>query len=217
MRYYLFLFLFIASVDLAYSQEQNLFTQEVQQLIAKDDVTSHDNLYLFTGSSSIRFWPNLSEVYEGYNVLNRGFGGSTFTDLIHFKEELIFAYRPAKVFIYEGDNDIFKGESVTSILEKAKSLAREIKERLPEAIVFFISPKPSLSRWELREQYKELNYSLQAWASFEDNVRFIDVWTPMCDEQGQVFDDVFVSDGLHMNAKGYEIWTRIVRPFVKEE
>lgn len=121
------------------------------------------------------------------------------------------------MFIYEGDNDIFKGESVTSILEKAKSLAREIKERLPEAIVFFISPKPSLSRWELREQYKELNYSLQAWASFEDNVRFIDVWTPMCDEQGQVFDDVFVSDGLHMNAKGYEIWTRIVRPFVEEE
>jgi len=216
MRHLIIILLCVFSIDLALCQEQNLFTQEIQQLIAKDDVKSHEDILLFTGSSSVRFWSSLDQDYSDYNVLNRGFGGSTFSDLIHFKEELIYAYNPKKVFIYEGDNDISKGESLRSILEKAKSMANEIKERLPSTTIYFLAAKPSLSRWELREQYKEFNYTLQAWASFEERVRFIDVWTPMCDENGEVFSDIFIADGLHMNAKGYKIWSKVVRPYVEE-
>jgi len=216
MRHFILLLFCVFSFDLAICQDQNPFTQEVQQLIAKDDISSQEEIVLFTGSSSVRFWFTVGEEYADYNVVNRGFGGSTFTDLIHFKEELIFAYEPTKVFIYEGDNDIAKEESVESILVKAKSLANEIKERLPATIVYFIAAKPSLSRWELREEYKEFNYTLQAWASFEERVRFIDVWTPMCDKDGEVFSDIFIADGLHMNSKGYDIWAKVVRPYVEE-
>jgi hypothetical protein len=33
----------------------------------------------------------------------------------------------------------------------------------------------------------------------------------MLNKDGSMMDDVFVSDNLHMNAKGYGIWTKVVR------
>lgn len=185
-------------------------------LSEKKDYETLEGLYLFVGSSSIRFWSTLKEDYGGYNVINRGFGGSTFQDLINFKEELIFAYRPCKVFIYEGDNDIFKGEKVEHIISLAKSIASEIKERLPKTQIYFLAAKPSVARWDKRELYKEFNYTLQSWASFEEDVHFIDVWTPMCDESGDVLEDLFIGDNLHMNSKGYDIWKQVVKPYVEE-
>jgi lysophospholipase L1-like esterase len=35
---------------------------------------------------------------------------------------------------------------------------------------------------------------------------FVDVWTPMLDENGEPKKDIFLGDRLHMNAEGYKIW-----------
>ena len=209
------LFFLVISAQLL-SQDDLPFANEVKMLSEKKDFESQEGLYLFVGSSSIRFWLTLKEDYPDYNVINRGFGGSTFEDLINFKEELIFAYQPCKVFIYEGDNDIFKGEKVDDIIFSAKSIASEIKERLPETQIYFLAAKPSVARWDKRALYKEFNYTLQSWASFEDDVHFIDVWTPMCDKTGQVMGDLFIGDNLHMNSKGYDIWKQVITPYVEE-
>jgi len=34
----------------------------------------------------------------------------------------------------------------------------------------------------------------------------------MLDVNGQVFKDIFIEDNLHMNAKGYQIWQKIIAP-----
>ena len=41
------------------------------------------NAVLFVGSSSFRGWKTLKEDMEGMTVINRGFGGSTFPDLLN--------------------------------------------------------------------------------------------------------------------------------------
>ena len=41
-----------------------------------------------------------------YDVLNRGFGGSIFSDLNFYMEELVLKHNPDMVVIYEGDNDV---------------------------------------------------------------------------------------------------------------
>ncbi len=61
---------------------------------------------VFTGSSSIRTWKNLQEIFPEYQIVNSGFGGSQATDLLAYTDELILQYNPKKVFIYEGDNDL---------------------------------------------------------------------------------------------------------------
>ena len=43
-------------------------------------------------------------------------------------------------------------------------------------------------------------------------LHFIDVSEAMLDDQGQPEDELFLEDGLHMTAAGYELWTAIVKP-----
>ena len=40
----------------------------------------------------------------------------------------------------------------------------------------------------------------------------IDIWEPMLGEDGKPRRELFVGDGLHLNAKGYALWTKVVAP-----
>lgn len=104
---------------------------------------------LFVGSSSIAMWQDIREYFPNHDVLNRGFGGSHFSDLLYYVDRLVYPYKPAKVFIYEGDNDIAAGENPKLILKEAKEVREKIAQNLPGVPVAFISPKPSVARKKL--------------------------------------------------------------------
>ncbi len=170
---------------------------------------------LFVGSSSIAKWQDVADYFPDQRVLNRGFGGSEFSDLLHYADRVIYPYQPAKIFIYEGDNDLANGESPRQILAEAKQLRSRIRKALGDTPVVFISPKPSVARWELKDQYETLNASLAKYAAQEENTEFADVWTSALDEDGRVLTDIFVEDNLHLNAAGYRIWQKALAPYLE--
>ena len=43
---------------------------------------------------------------------------------------------------------------------------------------------------------------------------FLDVHTSMLTSDGDVMKDIFLGDNLHMNAKGYSLWTKIIKPIL---
>lgn len=193
------------------AQDPKRFQKEIEILAGKDNCFSPDQeLLLFTGSSSVRMWKDVQEAFPGYHVINNGFGGSHFSDLIYYYDKLIAPYQPDVLFIYEGDNDIASGKKPQSILKEAKQLISMIRSDLPETRIVLISPKPSLARWELKEEYKKLNGMLEELASQTKGVEFADVWEAMVDENGEVYPDLFVDDNLHMNEKGYAIWEKVM-------
>ena len=51
----------------------------------------------------------------------------------------------------------------------------------------------------------------------QKNTQFLDVHTAMLDKNGEVFKDIFIADNLHMNAKGYAIWQKIIAPTLVKE
>ena len=172
---------------------------------------------LFVGSSSVVMWKSLAEDLPGHRVLNRGFGGSNFNDLIHYADRVIYPYRPKAVFVYEGDNDIAAGTTPKDVYRSAKQLRRMIADELGKEVpVVFISPKPSVARWELKEAYEEANARLAKFADRKDDTYFVDVWTPALQDDGTVRSDIFVADNLHMNAKGYDIWEAAIKPMVQQ-
>ena len=172
---------------------------------------------LFVGSSSVVMWKSLAEDLEGHRVLNRGFGGSNFNDLIHYADRVIYPYRPKAVFVYEGDNDIAGGSSPKEVYRSAKQLRKMIADNLGKEVpVVFISPKPSVARWELKEAYEEANARLEKLAAKKEHTYFVDVWTPALQDNGSVRTDIFVADNLHMNAKGYDIWEAAIEPMVEQ-
>ena len=171
---------------------------------------------LFTGSSSIAMWKGLEEAFPEHAVLNRGFGGSEFSDLLYYTDRIVYPYQPSKIFIYEGDNDLAAGESLESIMSEAKRLREEIRRELPNTSVIFIAAKPSLSRWHLKEKYEALNKALKEYAEETEKTEFADVWTAMMGSDGKVREDLFLEDDLHMNEKGYEIWKKVLLPYLEE-
>ena len=195
-------------------QNSARFQKEVDSIVSANKFVNKDNLILFTGSSSIRMWENLKESFPNHNVLNMGFGGSEMADLLYYSDKLILPFKPKQIFIYEGDNDLSLGRSAEQILASADGILSLVRQRLPESEVIFISPKPSLKRWALKEKYEDYNEKLKAWTTKKHNVRFADVWTPMLDSDGKVMQDIFIADGLHLNEKGYSIWTSALKKYV---
>ncbi|MDF9797134.1 lysophospholipase L1-like esterase [Catalinimonas alkaloidigena] len=216
--YSLSIFLTITFINIhAYAQAEGpeRWESAIQKFEMQDDKTEIEpGTILFVGSSSIAKWQNVNEYFPSKKVLNRGFGGSDFQDLLYYTDRIIYPYQPSKIFIYEGDNDLAKGEKPKKILKRAKKLRKEIRKNLGDTPVIFISPKPSVARWNLKAQYEELNAMLKAYAESQENTEYADVWNPALDDSGKVMDDIFIEDNLHMNEKGYEIWHQVLKPYV---
>jgi hypothetical protein len=194
-----------------FAQDPHRFDKEVQTFIEMvPERTNQNNLIIFTGSSSIRFWGSLESDFPEHNILNTGFGGSQFSDLIFFAHDLILRFRPKQVFIYEGDNDLAYKKDPNEIMDDALALVKKLRSELPKVDIVFIAAKPSIARWKLKDSYVELNNQLSDYASKNDNIQFVDIWTPMVGEDGVLESDLFIEDQLHMTPKGYEIWKKEV-------
>jgi lysophospholipase L1-like esterase len=208
--------LVICNLREVHAQDPLRFKMEVDSIVARNRDVNTSNLILFTGSSSIRLWTNLKSAFPNHNVVNMGFGGSEMTDLLYYVHDLILPFKPKQIFIYEGDNDISQGRTTEQILSAADSILVLVRKELPQTEVVFIAAKPSLRRWSLKEKYEAYNRNLKAWTASKKNVRYADVWTPMINSDGNVKPDIFVEDGLHLNDKGYAIWTSALRKFIKK-
>lgn len=212
------LLLFAVAAFTANAQDPQRFDGQVKQLSnAEYNFNPQKDTLVFAGSSSIRMWKNVQEYFPEYNVINNGFGGSHFSDLIHFYDELIKKWNPDILFIYEGDNDVAAEKKPAAILKDAKKLHQMIRQDFPKTKIVFIAAKPSIARWHFKSQYENLNNKLKKFAGKKKNTAFADVWTAMLDENGQVYDDVFIEDDLHMNKKGYDIWAEVISNYLENE
>ncbi len=216
MRKIFFLFFFLCAGVTLVAQELPHFQKEVNALVAGDSLVNKKKLILFTGSSSIRLWKELNTDFPKKNVLNRGFGGSEMVDLLFHANSLIINYKPSMIFIYEGDNDISAGKTSEEILADADKIVTLIRSQLsPNVKIIFISAKPSVARWQLNAKYEDFNRQLKSWTAAKKNVLYADVWTPMLDASGEVRKDLFIEDNLHMNRTGYDIWKKVIGPYLQ--
>ena len=74
----------------------------IENFVAWDSKNSFpERANLFVGSSSIRLWTT-ARAFPGKPIINRGFGGSELSDVIHFYRQLVRPYAPGRVFVYGG-------------------------------------------------------------------------------------------------------------------
>lgn len=206
---FIFIFLLVASFQLS----AQAFIEEVSNFKVRDAIAfPKEKATLFVGSSSFRLWKDIETYFPDRDIINRGFGGSTLNDVISYKNEIIFPYNPSCIVIYCGENDIANDKNVDGkiVFERFKKLYSDIRSKFPEIPIFYISMKPSPSRWGLQEQYLEGNYLISKLLSENKNTYYIDVWSSMLKEDGMPNEKLFVEDMLHMNKAGYDIWGEII-------
>ncbi len=188
-----------------------------EKAIAKIEQTSPRDPggIVFTGSSSIARWTTLAQDFPTLPVRNHGFGGSIIAEVTHFADRIIVPYKPRMVVFYAGDNDLGFGRTPEQVLADFKTFFTTVRKALPKTKIAFISIKPSILRKNLVEQMRASNRLIQSWLKKQKNAAYIDVFTPMLDDKGEIRADLFVADNLHMTPTGYAIWTRVVGPYLK--
>ena len=48
-----------------------------------------------------------------------------------------------------------------------------------------------------------------------EGIEYLDIATPMMATPDSVRPDLFIEDNLHMNPKGYAIWTEAIKPILE--
>ena len=167
---------------------------------------------VFVGSSSFRLWPNLPHAFPGYEVVNRGFGGSTLPDVIRFAPRIVVPLAPETVVIYAGDNDIKGGRMPSQVLADYRNLVRLLRRSLPHVRIVMVSIKPSPSRWALVDRMREANALLAQEVARDHRASFVDVFTPMLGADGLPRPELYVADALHMTPAGYALWQQRIAP-----
>jgi len=203
--YLILIFSFSAKSQMNFKSEVNAIQEKNKHLIKTEN--KH---VVFTGSSSIRIWENLFEIFKDSTIVNTGFGGSKASDLLYYIDELVINFNPKKVVIYEGDNDINSGQDINFIYKNILKIIERIKNKNDKIKIILISAKPSISRWHLRDKYIQLNQKYRELANKSDFIEFADTWSAMV-ENGVLKKDIFIEDGLHLNEKGYEIWEKTLK------
>ncbi len=165
-----------------------------------------------TGSSSVRMWHDtIRRDLAPLTIIPRGFGGSTMNDLLYYADRVIVRYRPRAVVIYEGDNDTHFGIAPAEIRDTFTQLVAKLHQHDPDMRVYFLAIKPSPRRQAIWPQASHTNRMIKELCRKDSRLFYIDVATPMLDEAGNPKAELFIDDRLHMNRKGYELWTKVVR------
>jgi lysophospholipase L1-like esterase len=171
---------------------------------------------IFTGSSSIKLWLTLADDMKPLYVLNRGFGGSQIADVNQYAGRIVIPYKPRAVVLYAGENDLSgQSKSPETVSGDFKRFVEIIHSRLPDTWIYYVSMKPSPSRWSYWDKLKKTNQMIEAFCRTQDRVQFIDVTAVMLNANGQPRRELFRSDNLHMNAQGYSLWTAIIKPVLQ--
>lgn len=148
-------------------------------------------------------------------VLGHGFGGSTFPELTYYCQKLITSYHPKSIVIY-CENDLFNGDgkTVQQTFDDFAVLITELHYRLPLIPIFIVSLKPSPSRRSSWNSVQQLNTLIKIVCNSHKYLKYIDVSQAMFLPNGQIDGSLFVSDSLHLNSKGYALWTKVIKPFL---
>lgn len=213
---YLVLF-FLTSFSGTYAQQHPPFYSDIKSFEKQDSIHfPPSNEILFVGSSSFTKWTDVQDYFPGYPIVNRGFGGSSLPDVIRYADEIIFPYHPKQIVIYCGENDLAASDTVTAqtVLMRFKVLFEMIRKKLPNVQIDFVSMKPSPSRENLMPKYVEGNLLIKKFLQKKKKASFINIYDAMLDKNGKPMKDIFIGDNLHMNAKGYKIWQKIIEPYL---
>ncbi len=206
---------FYAQKETRFSPDPHRFDNAISVFKNWDDKNSFPaNAVLFVGSSSIRMWKT-QKYFPRLKVINRGFGGSHISDVIYFFDDVVKKYKPAKIVFYCGDNDIAAGKTPERVYSDFKRFVKMVEDSVGKIDLIFIPIKPSINRWKFWTEMNKANMMIKEFIDMKENLFYADIVKPMLNPNGIPQKEIFLEDGLHLNNKGYKIWTTVLEKYLR--
>lgn len=197
-----------------YASTEERWKKEVSELVALDktEPDPSDGI-LFIGSSSIRLWKNIHQDMLPYHAIRRGYGGASFTDLIHFTDDLVYPHQFKALVVFVANDITGSAEDRTpeEVLGLAKTVVKTVRKEYPHVPIFQVSITPTPSRWKVWAKQKQANELMKAYFSSHKNLYFIDTEAAYLNEKGEPRGELFISDNLHQKQQGYDLWASLIK------
>ena len=177
---------------------------------------SGESRVVFMGDSITDGW-KLDQYFPGQPYVNRGISGQTTPQmLLRFRPDVI-DLKPKVVVILAGTNDISGNTGATTLTTIEENLASMSELAHANGINVVLASVMPISDYNKDRSGNPVIRSVQrppaqilalnTWIKnfcAERNLVYLDYFTPMADDKGFLKADI-ANDGLHPNAKGYEL------------
>jgi len=135
---------------------------------------------------------------------NRGIGTAGIPNILNYLKLTRKSRSPKWVLVYGGDNDVARDGATDSETNK---MYAELNDTLlslyPETTLLLLEIKPSPKRAVHHSTYENINTKLAEFAEENDQIKYVSIgWDNIVNKQGQ---DVFQTDGVHLNELGNQI------------
>ena len=182
------------------------------------ELSDYYTTYLFLGDSITDFY-DLDKYFEGMPVVNSGISGDTTLDILDNMKERVYDYKPDKVILLIGTNDLIHNISVEEVISNIEEIITKIKENEPKADIYVQSIYPVNDNLDEEmvsvrdnEDIMEINDSIEKYCQDHD-CTYINMYDLLTDEDGN-FNEEYTEDGLHPNDKCYEVITKELKKYL---
>lgn len=172
---------------------------------------------IFLGNS-ITAGTDWAELLGNPNARNRGISGDITFGVLERLDEVIEG-KPARVFILIGINDIQRNIPDTLIARNHRLMIQRIKAGSPDTKIYVQTLLPVNNEFtQFKNHYNKdehiqfVNDALRKTAA-EEKVTLIDLHPQFLDANKKL-DKRYTMDGLHLNAAGYQVWAKILKPYL---
>jgi lysophospholipase L1-like esterase len=173
---------------------------------------------VITGDSLIQLFTmeKLNKEFPGIDIQNRGIGGDTTYLLLERINENVINLKPELILLEIGGNDLIQGKCLSYIENNFTSIIQTIQTNLPNVKIIIISVPPT-GVAELNSIVPVYNLFLFNFTSTHKNIEYVDVWKEMRDPDKPTIKKDYsrLNDKIHFNDAGYEVWGKLLRPFIK--
>lgn len=163
---------------------------------------------IFIGDSLVEFY-DWAARFPSHGVHNMGRAGETVEGLLaRLGREIGGWPAPDYVFIMSGANNVAMEE--TGFIAEYREIINKIKAKYPGAKVYVHSLLPTLLPWVTPETIRHVNGHLGKLAE-ETGAGYLDAHSLFLEAGVR---DCLVEDGVHVSARGYEVWSRAVEEVI---
>ncbi|WP_295336825.1 SGNH/GDSL hydrolase family protein [uncultured Streptococcus sp.] len=176
---------------------------------------------IFLGDSIVEYFPIHELLQSPKYMVNRGVRGYR-TDLLQTHLDAhVFGTELDQIFLLIGTNDIGKEIPQKETLDNVEAVLQAIMRDFPLTKTNLISVLPVSQEERYKQKVsirsnkkiQDLNQAYQELAQAYHQVSYVDVYSSLLDEVGQLAE-AYTTDGLHLSVAGYRILAQALQEIV---
>ncbi len=204
-----------------------------EQLLAKRNAGQID--VYFMGDSITRRWgatdaqyadlmTNWKQNFTGWNAANFGWGADLTQHMLwRLENGEMDGVKPKVVVLLAGTNNVGRTSPLgkrdiearaNSVARGVTAVVRELRQRAPRATLVITGITPRDDNLDVMPIIDRANEQIARLADGK-TVRYINLRDPLAFPDGRLREGM-ANDGLHLTAKGYQIWADALKPILTE-